>query len=140
MRTRKVPICLGIAAALLLATGAMPQEREVKAVATVTQLMKAMVIPASNALFNLPRNVPEEDEGWSEVQNSAVILAESGNLLMIGRRAQDSEVWMATSRALLEAGEAALKAVQARDVEAITDVGNQIIEACESCHEKHWIR
>lgn len=129
-----------MAATLLLAVAAMPQEREVKAVATVTQLMQAMVIPASNALFNLPRNVPEDDQGWSEVQNSAVILAESGNLLMIGSRARDSEVWTATSRALVEAGEAALRAAQAKDVESISEAGNQIIEACESCHEKHWIR
>ena len=131
---------MGMTATLLLAVAAMPQDREVKAVATVTQLMQAMVIPASNALFNLPRNVPNDDQGWSEVQNSAVILAESGNLLMIGTRAKDSEVWRATSRALVEAGEAALRAAQARDVESIGEAGNQIIEACESCHEKHWIR
>ncbi len=118
----------------------MSQEPALKPVATVTQLMQAMVIPASNALFNLPRQVPEDDQGWSEARNSAVILSESGNLLMIGSRAQDSEVWMATSRALVEAGAAALKAAQAKDVEAITEVGNQIIAACESCHEKHWIR
>lgn len=137
---RRLPIRLGLAATLLLAAAAIPQEREVKAVATVTQLMQAMVIPASNALFSLPRNVPEDDQGWSEVQNSAVILAESGNLLMIGARAQDSEVWRATSRALVEAGEAALRAAQARDMDSISEAGNQIIEACESCHEKHWIR
>lgn len=137
---RRLPICLGLAATLLLALAAISQERELKAVATVTQLMQAMVIPASNALFNLPRNVPADDQGWSEVQNSAVILAESGNLLMIGSRAQDSEVWRATSRALVDAGEVALRAAQARDVESIADAGNQIIEACESCHEKHWIR
>ena len=137
---RRLPICLGPAATLLLAVAAISQERELKAVATVTQLMQAMVIPASNALFNLPRNVPADDQGWSEVQNSAVILAESGNLLMIGSRAQDSEVWRATSRALVDAGEVALRAAQARDVESIADAGNQIIEACESCHEKHWIR
>ena len=137
---RRLPICLGLAATLLLAVAAISQERELKAVATVTQLMQAMVIPASNALFNLPRNVPADDQGWSEVQNSAVILAESGNLLMIGSRAQDSGVWRATSRALVDAGEVALRAAQARDVESIADAGNQIIEACESCHEKHWIR
>ena len=137
---RRLPICLGLAATLLLAVAAISQERELKAVATVTQLMQAMVIPASNALFNLPRNVPADDQGWSEVQNSAVILAESGNLLMIGSRAQDSEVWRATSRALVDAGEVALRAAQAKDVESIADAGNQIIEACESCHEKHWIR
>lgn len=140
MRDRRLPRYLGTAAALLVAMAAMTQEPALKPVATVTQLMQAMVIPASNALFNLSRQVPEDDQGWAEAQNSAVILAESGNLLVIGGRARDSEVWIATSRALAAAGEAALKAVQAKDVDAFGDIGNQIIEACESCHEKHWIR
>ena len=42
------------------------------------------------------------------------------DLLMIGNRAKDS-VWMKTSLAMVEAG-------------------NQIIDACEACHETHWIR
>ena len=130
----------GGAAALLLASAALTQEPVPRPVATVTQLMQAMIIPASNALFNVPRQVPEDDAGWDAVRNQAVVLAESGNLLMIGDRAEDSEVWMATSGALTDAGEAALAAALARDVDAITSVGDRIIDACERCHEKHWIR
>ena len=130
----------GGVAALLLASAALTQERVPRPVATVTQLMQAMIIPASNALFNVPRQVPEDEAGWDAVRDQAVVLAESGNLLMIGGRAEDSEVWMATSRALTDAGEAALAAILARDVDAITSVGDQIIDACERCHEKHWIR
>ena len=36
--------------------------------------------------------------------------------------------------------EAALEAAKSRDVDAILEVGNQIIDACERCHEKYWIR
>ena len=130
----------GWAAALLLASAALTQEPAPRPVATVTQLMQAMIIPASNALFNVPRQVPDDDAGWDAVRNQAVVLAESGNLLMIGDRAENSEVWMATSGALTDAGAAALAAALARDVDAITSVGDQIIDACERCHEKHWIR
>ena len=140
IRKRRVLGVAVLGGALALAAIGTAQDAGLKQVATVTELMQAMVIPASNALFDLPRQVPETDEGWTEVRNSAVILAESGNLLMIGSRAQRSDVWMSTSRALVEAGEAALKAAQSRDVDAITEVGNQIIDACETCHEKHWIR
>ncbi len=128
------------AGTLLLAAAAATQEVPFKPVASVTQLMQAMVIPASNALFNVPRQPPKDDQGWTEVRHHAIVLAESGNLLLIGNRAQPSEVWNETSRALAKAGEAALKAAQAKDLDAITGVGDQIIEACESCHEKHWIR
>lgn len=131
---------LGAAGALLVAAAALTQETPFKPVASITELMQAMVIPASNALFNVPRQPPNDDQGWTEVRHHAIVLAESGNLLMIGNRAQPSEVWRETSRALTKAGEAALKAAQDKDVDALTEVGNQIIEACESCHEKHWIR
>ena len=118
----------------------MSQGPGMKPVATVTQLMQAMVIPASDALFNLPKQVPEDDKGWAEVRHSAIILAESGNLLLIGDRAEESAVWAETARALVEAGERALKAAEAQDSKAISEVGDQVIDACERCHEKHWDR
>ena len=130
----------GGSALLLFASVAMTQEPALKPVASITQLMKAMIIPASNDLFNVGRQPPKDEEGWAAVRNSAVILAESGNLLMIGSRAEDSKVWMETSRALVDAGEAALKAALAKDVDGINEAGNQIVDSCEMCHEKHWIR
>lgn len=132
---------IGIAAIVaLLVAGAVAQRSAMRPVASVTELMKAMVIPASNALFDVPRQVPEDDAGWETVRNHAIVLAESGNLLLVEGRAEDSEVWKSTSVALVEAGEAALEAAKARDVDKILEVGNQIIDACERCHEKHWIR
>lgn len=139
-RRAAVGWCLGIAVGLWLAAVVSPQETEPPPEATVTELMQAMVIPASNKLFDVPRNVPKDDSGWDEVRNSAVLLAESGTLLMRDGRAEDSDVWAATSRALAKAGEAALKAARARDLEAIGEAGNLLIDACERCHEKHWIR
>lgn len=102
--------------------------------------MQAMVVPASNALFNLPRDPPDTEQGWAAARNSAVVLAESGNLLLLEGRAKDSGIWAETSRALTESGKAALEAALERDAEAIAEIGGQIIEACETCHEKHWIR
>lgn len=132
-------ISVGTIIALLVGV-AVAQRSGMRPVASVTELMKSMVIPASNALFNVPRQVPDDDAGWETVRNHAIVLAESGNLLLVEGRAEESEVWKATSVALIEAGEAALKAAKARDVDAILEVGNQIIDACERCHEQHWIR
>ena len=133
-------ILLGILGVVLVVGVSPTQDIAPKPVASVTQLMRAMVIPASNALFDVARNEPETDEAWGAVKNQAVILAESGNLLLMRQRARDSEVWLSTSRALVEAGEEALKAAEAENAAAVAEAGNQIIEACESCHEKHWIR
>ena len=102
--------------------------------------MRAMIIPASNALFNVARQAPTNDKEWAAVENNAVILGESGNLLMMGSRAMNTEAWMKSSQALADAGALALKAAEARNVEAVTDAGNLIVDACETCHEKHWDR
>lgn len=142
-RNSAVPLIprIGLVAIIaLLVAAAVAQRSGMRPVASVTELMNSMLIPASNALFNVPRQVPEDDAGWETVRNHAIVLAESGNLLLVEGRAQESEVWKSTSVALIEAGEAALKAAKARDVDAILEVGNQIIDACERCHEKHWIR
>ncbi len=47
---------------------------------------------------------------------------------------------MKTSLAMVDAGAAALKAAEAKDIDGITRAGNQIIDACEVCHETRWIR
>ncbi len=123
-----------------MAGAALTQETGLQPVASVTQLMQAMVIPASNALFDVARNVPKADEEWTAVENQAVVLAESGNLLLMRQRSRDSETWLSTSRALVEAGEAALRAATERDAATIAEIGNRVVVACESCHEKHWVR
>lgn len=128
------------AGALVAAGAAATQQAAFKPVASVTQIMQAMVVPSSNALFDVPRNPPADEAGWAAVRNHAIVLAESGNLLLIGDRAPESEVWTRTARGLAEAGQAALVAAQAEDADGIADAGNQIIEACEGCHQVHWVR
>ena len=129
---RPVMLVLGIGS--LAVSLALPPEQPVKAVGSVQQLMDAMVIPASNAIFDVARQAPFDDAEWVRIEHSSVVLAESGNLLMLGERAESSDVWMGSSRALVDAGEQALAAATLRDVDALIDVGNQVMEACETCH------
>ena len=67
-----------------------------------------------------------------------MVLAESGNLLMLGDRAKGEGPWMIMSRALVEAGTAALEAAEAKDADAVFAVGEQIYNACETCHVLYW--
>lgn len=131
---------LSVGIAFLFASVAATQQPTLQPVGNVKQLMRAMVIPASNALFDVPRQVPKDDTEWAFIENSAVILGESGNLLMIGGRSQETQVWMETSKALVDAGLFALQAAEARDLDALADVGNRIADACETCHNRHWDR
>jgi hypothetical protein len=89
--------------------------------------MIGIVAPASDAIFKVPNKPPQNDGEWTALQNSALILAEAGNLLLLPGRA----------RALVDAGSAAFKAANAKDANALTDIGDKIDETCETCHAKY---
>lgn len=77
---------------------------------------------------------PKTAAEWTAVRNAAVLLAESGNLLMMPPRAQAGAEWMAAARALVDSSEAALRAAEARDRERLFEIGGDINDACMSCH------
>lgn len=103
-------------------------------VASNKQLMQAIVIPASDAIWALPSAPPTDDAGWLAAENKALSLAESGNLLMMGSRAVDHENWTKFSTALIGTATAAVEGIRARDADAISAAGDAIYEVCEGCH------
>ena len=106
------------ASVILFFVAACAPQPTFKPVASVKQLMAATVVPSSEVLFEAVGTVvsfsgveeiaPKNDEEWTTVRNNALILAESGNLLMIGDRAKDKGDWMKMSKALVDAGVVAL--------------------------------
>jgi cytochrome c553 len=103
-------------------------------VATVSQIMLNMTYPLSDSLLYIERNPPKDEKDWKVVENTSLMLAESGNLLMIGFRARDQEGWMRDSKLLVEAGVAASKAARTKDVNAILALNDQIVTSCTECH------
>jgi len=66
----------------------------------------------------------------------ALMLAESGNLLMMKDRAKNQGEWMKDARALVDAGLAAAKATRARDMQAVLALNEPIVNSCVTCHRK----
>jgi cytochrome c556 len=106
---------------------------------------------------------PQNDEEWAQLRAAAVTLAEATNALVVpGRPAAppgtvsanpDSELepaqieamfakerpaWVAHATVLHTTAMQAIGAVDARDIDKISDVGGAIDEACESCHLQFW--
>ena len=103
-------------------------------VATMKQLMVDVIHPSSNALLLLlNRGGPADDKDWAEARRSALTLAESGNLLIIRNRAA---AWIADARLLTDAGAAAYKAAEAKDVKALAALGDRIDASCTTCHKQ----
>jgi hypothetical protein len=53
---------------------------------------------------------PKSDEEWATVRNSAIVLTEAANLLMMSPRAKDGDEWMKRSQEMMDTGLAAWKA------------------------------
>jgi hypothetical protein len=125
----------------------VPPAAPLAPVVDVKRLMSGMVDPSADVVWQsvaitLDRDGehhkrPSNDEEWLAVQNHAMIVAESANLLMIAPRARDTGEWMTTARQLREAAARAYQAALNRDAEAILRVGGEIYDACVACHEKY---
>ena len=126
---------------ILLASFLTVQGEVFVPVANVTEIMQTLVIPSSNELFNVGLEVPETDEGWQLVEQNALILAESANLLMLPSRSEGRQGWIDAAQDMSAAGRQALEAARGRngDMEEWFTVADQVLEACSSCHDEYWI-
>jgi len=125
-----------ILALLLLVSPAIAQTPPFLPVATISEIMDAITLPYSDALLYIQRNPPQSDRDWEMLQMQALMLAESGNLLMMKDRAKNQGPWMKDARLLVDAGMAAVKATRARDIQAVLALNDQIVSSCITCHTK----
>lgn len=129
---------------ILILTGAlMAQAPGPEPWATTSELMTSMVIPSSNALFNAGLDGDVDDAGWEELRNQALILGESANLLVTPGRAPAESTgnadWIAASKEMQDAAQMALKAIEEKDLDALTlDGAEAILNSCSSCHSVYF--
>jgi hypothetical protein len=130
--------------------------------ANLAQLMRGVMLPNSNVIFFAqsedPAKVPEPKDPstatdplansygkWQAVENSALALAESANLMMIpGRKCSNglpvpvgNADWPKFVQGLRDAGVKAYKAAQAKDMDKIVDAADTMTTACANCHDKY---
>ena len=92
---------------------AAAQEPSLEAVGTIGELMVDIIYPTSDELFYVMRAPPTNDYEWNLLRGSALMLAESGNLLMIGSRSLDQDDWAKNAKVLVDVGTAAFEAAEA---------------------------
>jgi hypothetical protein len=126
---------------------------------TVNQLMRGILFPLGNTVFYaqaddpaaLPRDAQPSASpnpltglfgGWQAVENSALALAESAELLRIpGRQCSNGEVvevenadWIRFVDDYEQKSLAAYEAVLTQDQDAIVLASGDLSEACLACH------
>jgi len=122
---------------LILTGPTLAQAPSVEPVGTMSQLMVDIIYPTSDDIFYIGRTPPSNNAEWGAIQRSALMLAESGNLLMVGSRARDQGNWIKDAKLLVDVGAAAYKAARAKDMDAILALNEQLYTACVTCHQDY---
>jgi len=129
----------------------------------LNQLMRGVLYPAANVVFSAQidnpgdvKFVPGKDPsmatdplvstfgGWQAVENAALALTESANLLLIpGRNCangvpvpMNNPDWQKFVQELRDAGMKAYKAAQSKDLDKMVEVADTLSTACAGCHRK----
>ncbi len=119
---------------------AAAQEPSFEPVGTIGELMVDIIYPRSDEIFYVMRAPPTNDYEWNLLRGSALILAESGNLLMMEGRSIGDDGWMKNAKLLVDVGTAAFEAAEAHDLDAIVALNAELESSCRTCHEQYHPR
>jgi len=141
-----------------------PQAPAFPAMGNLAQVMRGILFPSSNIIFNVQLHDPAEPAkpastdaatfswtawggeiyaGWQLIDYAAVAIAESAPLMLTpGRRCEngkpvpvDRSDWIKFTQELAEAGRAAYKASQTRSQQTVSDISGQLSDSCLHCHQ-----
>ncbi len=131
--------------------------------ANLNQLMRGVLYPAANVVFFAQdenpgdvKPVPGRDPsmatdpltstfgGWQAIENAALALAESANLLLVPGRVcangapvpMNDPAWATFVQQVRDAGMKAYKAAQAKDQDKMSELSETLSAACAGCHRK----
>jgi len=118
-------------------------------VADMAELMGHIVDPAADVYWSAGGvivdaegehfMIPENDEEWEALSNAAMTLAESGNLLLMDGRRRDDGAWVEIVHQFIDVSRQALEAADARNLDAVFDMGAEVYYICTNCHATYAI-
>jgi hypothetical protein len=153
---------LGVASLTAQTTSTAPAPAQ-QVHADLNQLMRGVLYPAANVVFFAQADDPAEVKlipghdpgmstdpltstfgGWVAVENAALALAESANLLSIpGRKCSNGvpvptadPTWAKFAQDVRDTSMKAYAAAQAKDQDKIIAVSETLSAACAGCHRK----
>jgi hypothetical protein len=129
------------AIALAAATFAQPPASAAAPRPTVPikQLMETTITDASNTIWGA-YDPPTSAEQWAALEKAALALIEATKVNAVGGTGpMDNEwvkqpAWKPFNDAMLQASEAALAAIRAKDHDALLAAGDVLYPPCEGCH------
>ncbi len=118
-----------------------PIPPKLEAVAETKLLMEGMAKPNVEGLAKLLKDKPVQAESWTFARGQALLIAETGNLLMLrppkAKAAQ--EAWLARSAEMRDAASKLAKAAAAKDYLSARASLARVANSCNRCHESFRI-
>ena len=105
---------------------------------TIKQVMEKTITPATNTLWGAPDK--PTDEEWAALEEASVTLLVAADAIAKGGAGPrdgewaSSPAWAPFNDVMTKAGLDALKAIQARDRDALATAGDVLYPPCEGCH------
>jgi len=161
MHRAALALLLAAAGGLSLAAQNTPAGAEQQVHADMNQLMRGVLYPTANVVFFAQAENPAEIKwpplhdpnmatdplmssfgGWTAVENAALALAESANLVAIeGRRCSTGVVapttnpaWMGFLRDMRAVSMKAHAAAKAKDQQQMLEISGELSATCTACH------
>jgi hypothetical protein len=144
MRKQVFVVVLGL---VMAGCGEAQQAPPFRPVADNKLLMESVIDPAADLVWDSVKTIitvqgveeirPKTEEQWLAVRNAAMVVTESGNLLMMAPRAKDNDEWMKAAEMMVETGQEAIRAIEKRDADELFVVGGHIYDSCTNCHSKY---
>jgi len=158
---RKLVFALPI---VFMALGLALHAQTIQVQSNLNQLMRGVLYPAANVVFSAQSDdpgkakfIPGQDPsmatdplvstfgGWQAVENAALALKESSNLLLISGRScangvpvpSDRADWLKFVQDLRDAGTEAYAAAQSKDQDKMIETSETLTKACTGCHRKY---
>jgi hypothetical protein len=130
---------LGVATAALPQTGfpsRYANSPRPEPVADTRLLMEGLNQANFRGLENLLRRKPEGTEAWTFVRGQALLIAETGNLLLLRPpRAEGRAAWLDRAAELRTSATRLARAAAAADYGACRASLNRLAESCNHCHQ-----
>lgn len=111
---------------------------------SINASMVALVDHAAHNLWEVEREgkAPKTDADWEVVAEHAIQLAAAGPAITVGGTGPtdglwvQSPSWRAHAQNMSDAGVAAFRAAQAKNLDQLIAANGKLVESCEACHKE----
>jgi hypothetical protein len=115
---------------------------KLEAVAETKLLMEGLAEPNLRGLGKLLRDKPKEAEAWSFARGQALLIGETGNLLMMRppRTPSGQDAWMTHAVDLRDSGANLARLLATKDYAKSRTALANVANVCNHCHQAFQVR